>query len=239
MNGIFSLVTPLLLHMLASNLAAAAFGSRFDATTCTAITSLIVIPIAGWMYCRDQKNGIGQQKPGTGKTELVSWKIMQKNCAEGKAMRSEKAMKNGKKWNRTVFFGVFCFLAGGVLNLGLSGIMNALHITEAFSNGTQEELLAAQPAVQIIGLGFLVPAAEELVFRGLIYSRMKGFFPVKMSVLFSALLFAVYHGNPIQMIFAFPMAIALAAVFEHGKLFIFPVLFHMGANLTAIFVNFF
>ena len=120
-----------------------------------------------------------------------------------------------------------------------SGILNLIQIGEIFSNSTQEALLASEMVLQILGLGILVPIGEELIFRGLIYNRMKQMLSVKMSIFFSSLLFALYHGNPIQMIFSFPMALALTAVYEHGKLFLFPVLFHMGANLTAVFANFF
>ena len=146
------------------------------------------------------------------------------------------AQKN-MSWRGGLVYGIFCFAAGGILNLLWSNVMNLVGITQVFSNQTQEQLLAAEPGIQLIGLGILVPIAEELVFRGLIYNRMKRFFPVWMAVVFSALLFAVYHGNPIQMIFALPMAAALACAYEHGKWFGFPVLFHMGSNLTAILIN--
>ncbi|MDO4323426.1 MAG: CPBP family intramembrane metalloprotease [Lachnospiraceae bacterium] len=220
MGEIFGLITPLLLHMMVSELAVALLGSYLDPAACTTIASLLVIPAAFMMYRKDcgrisSEAGRRQSKRGFLQGE-------QTECSKG----------------RLLCFGVFCFIAGGVLNILWSGLLNAMHIPDYFSNQTQEALLAGEMLLQVIGLGILVPVAEELVFRGLIYKRMKRFFSVRISVLLSAALFAVYHGNPIQMIFAFPMAIALAAVFEHGKLFIFPVLFHMGANLTAVFLNF-
>lgn len=138
---------------------------------------------------------------------------------------------------RRIGYGVFCFAAGAVLNILWSGILNRLHISEYFSNQTQEALFAARILVQIIGLGVLVPIAEELIFRGLIYQRMKRLMPLWAAALLSSLLFAAYHGNMIQMIFAFPMALVLVWIYERGKGFIFPVLFHMGANLAAVILN--
>lgn len=148
-----------------------------------------------------------------------------------------QGQKRSRKWR--IVYGAFCFAAGGALNFAWSGILNLFHIQDYFSNAAQESLLAARAAVQLAGLGLLVPLAEELIFRGLIYERMKRFFSVKVSVVLSALLFALYHGNPIQMIFAFPMAVALAVVMEHGGSLLFPVLFHMGANLAAVCANIF
>ncbi len=208
MKGIVSVLWPLLLHMVTSEITAVLLQGKMDATAITAVTSVIVIPIAAWMYRCDCRK---KYKAESGKVTVHSG----------------------------VPFGLFCFVSGGILNLVWSGILDLFHIQEVFSNETQETLLASRILIQIIGLGVLVPLAEELVFRALIYTRMKRFMTVKQAVFFSALLFAVYHGNPIQMIFAFPMALALAAAFEHGKLFVFPLLFHMGANLTAVFLNFF
>lgn len=203
MRDFISIVTPLLLHMVLSELTAMVLGTQLDAASCTMVSSVIVIPIAAWMYYRDCK-------------------------AETRDACSA----------RPVVFGIFCFIAGGIMNLAWSGILNLIHIQNYFSNQTQEALLGGEIPVQILGLGVLVPIAEELIFRALIYGRMKRLLPVKQAVVLSALLFAVYHGNLIQMIFAFPMALALAAIYERGKLFVFPVLFHSGANLTAIILNF-
>lgn len=224
MNGIVSLITPLLLHMVISDICRGFFGQALDSTSCTSAASLIVIPIAFWMYLRDRKSG---------EAESLTNKTVQDS--------NKTAVQNKKSYSgrKTLLFGIFCFILGGALNLAISGVMNLLHITQSFSNETQEALLAAQILIQLLGLGMLVPLAEELVFRGLIYTRMKRFFPVKLSIFFSALLFAVYHGNPIQIIFAFPMALALAIVYERGGSLIFPILVHAGSNLTAILINFF
>ena len=206
MNGFISMVTPLLLHMAVAGAVASLSAGRLDATSATALTALLVIPVALWSYIRDRK-----------------WK--------------QQRQKRSRKW--CIVYGAFCFVAGGVLNFAWSGILNLFHIQDYFSNATQESLLAALAAVQLAGLGVLVPVAEELIFRGLIYERMKRFFSVKVSVLLSSLLFALYHGNPIQMIFAFPMAVVLAVVMQQGKSILFPILFHMGANLAAVCANLF
>lgn len=206
MNGFISMVTPLLLHMAVAGAVASLSAGRLDATSATALTALLVIPVALWSYIRDRK-----------------WK--------------QQRQKRSRKW--CIVYGAFCFVAGGVLNFAWSGILNLFYIQDYFSNAAQESLLAALAAVQLAGLGVLVPVAEELIFRGLIYERMKRFFSVKVSVLLSSLLFALYHGNPIQMIFAFPMAVVLAVVMQQGKSILFPILFHMGANLAAVCANLF
>lgn len=220
MGDIFGLITPLLLHMIVSEMTVMLLGPRLDSATCTMLASLVVIPAALMMYRKDCRN--------------FSARAEQSRLDEDDFQMEE----TGCSRERLLVYGILCFAAGGVLNVLWSGVLNAMHLSDYFSNQTQETLLGSKMLIQVVGLGILVPIAEELVFRGLIYTRMKRFFSVGISIVLSSALFAVYHGNPIQMIFAFPMAVVLAVVFERGKLFVFPVLFHMGANLTAVFLNF-
>lgn len=131
-----------------------------------------------------------------------------------------------------------CFAAGGLLNLGWSGLLTFLKIQQHFSNAAQEALLSGQLVVQIFSLGIFAALAEELVFRGLLYRRMRKMLSAGLSVILSSLLFAVYHGNVIQMVFAFPMAIVLTLLYEKSGKLCYPLLFHMGCNLTAIAFNF-
>ena len=230
-SWIFSLIIPMILHMLLSDAAVILVGQSGDATLCTTLAAVLTIPVAVCMFYWDKKRGITTGNDGQ---NVSGYRINRNDRAE-----SEKCQGELNRNNRQIFFGILCFMAGGILNMAWSGILNLIQIGEIFSNSTQEALLASEMALQIVGLGILVPIGEELIFRGLIYNRMKQMLSVKMSIFFSSLLFALYHGNPIQMIFSFPMALALTAVYEHGKLFLFPVLFHMGANLTAVFANFF
>ena len=208
MKGIMGLITPLLLHMIISEVTVLLAGQYLDAACCASLAAVLVLPIAFWMQ-KKQKEEV--------------------SAADGHLL-------TGRQF---VIAAGLCFVGGGILNLLWSGVMNLFQITEKFSNTAQEQLLGSQILIQIVGLGFLVPLAEEMIFRGLIYRRMRNWFPAFLAVTLSALLFAVYHGNPVQMIYAFPMAIILALLLEKGKSMMFPVLFHMGANMTAIILNLF
>lgn len=209
-SWIISLAVPMLLHMILSDVSVILLGSSGSVTLCTTVSAVLTIPIAAWLFWKDRRS-MQADTDAADREQSPIWK--------------------------KISFGGFCFLAGGILNIVWSSVLTLLRISEIFSNATQEALLASELALQVVGLGLLVPLAEELIFRGLIYKRMKQLLSVPLAVFFSALLFAVYHGNPIQMIFAFPMALALAVVYERGKSFVFPVLFHIGANLIAILVN--
>lgn len=78
------------------------------------------------------------------------------------------------------------------------------------------------------------PLLEELFFRGVIYGRLKEIVSVRSAVLISAVCFGLYHGNPVQGIYGALMGVVLAAAMERYQTLLAPLLFHMGANLTAV-----
>lgn len=245
---IISLLTPLLLHQAVAlavaflfRLCADQYGLPYDAALVVLAGNLLVLPIAARMYRRDSRRTALSGAGGSGREATSGGRAVQgmqpmQPIPERKACGSETGTLPTPT-RRQILFGAACFVGGGALNIAWSSALNLLQIQEHFSNQVQEQLLATSLIMQIVGLGIAAPIAEELIFRGLTYRRMRQLFPVWMSAVLSALLFAVYHGNPIQMIFAFPLAIVLALIYERGKLFIFPVLFHMGSNLTAIFLQ--
>ena len=62
------------------------------------------------------------------------------------------------------------------------------------------------PAVSIVLMG---PLAEELMFRGVIQTRLARAMPAWTAVVLQAVLFGVTHGTPIQMAYAFLIGLAL------------------------------
>ncbi|MCD8396044.1 MAG: CPBP family intramembrane metalloprotease [Lachnospiraceae bacterium] len=223
MNWVFYVLLPVLIHLILSEGVTVLTGNLLDSAACTALSAVLVLPVAIYMYRRD----------------TVSRSIDNSGGATNRKLQDEDGVfqhKTRRKMQRLGCYMVY-FLSGGLLNLLWSGILYGMGISSAFSNQTQEALLSSQMAMQLLGPGFLVPIAEELIFRGLVYKRMKTRLSVGQAVFFSALLFALYHGNPIQMIYAFPMALLLALLYDRDGSLAVPILFHMGANLTAIFFS--
>lgn len=76
----------------------------------------------------------------------------------------------------------------------------------------------------------VAPIAEELLFRQVIYKRLRNISPVWVATVVSALLFGLYHGNLVQGMYAFIMGCLLALVYEWSGSFAASVVFHMVAN---------
>lgn len=87
--------------------------------------------------------------------------------------------------------------------------------------------------------GFFSPLAEEMIFRGVLFVRLKRFLPVTAAGLLSALLFGIYHGNLIQALYGF-LAGCLFAWFYHKKgSFAQTVALHGVMNITGFLLTYF
>ena len=128
-------------------------------------------------------------------------------------------------------------LLGIASNQIITGVMNYLQVTQQFSNEVQEGLLRGDVWVQVLGLGILVPVMEEILFRGLVYNRMKKYMSIRMAIFGSAAVFALYHGNVVQILFAFPMGLLIIFLYEKWKSLSIPIVFHMAANLSTVILN--
>ena len=105
--------------------------------------------------------------------------------------------------------------------------------SEAFQNS--EALLFSGPAaLQLLFIGLVIPVCEELIFRGLIYMRMRQYANVNSAIMVQALIFALMHGNMAQGIYAFILGVLLAYVFEKYGSLKAPVLVHVSANLLSV-----
>ena len=91
--------------------------------------------------------------------------------------------------------------------------------------------------VGLLLYGLVSPLVEEVIFRGFLYGRMRVYMPKFLAIVLSALLFGVYHGNLIQGIYGFVMAILYALVYDKFKNFYVAVFMHSITNLVAYFIQ--
>lgn len=101
------------------------------------------------------------------------------------------------------------------------------------------ELYGPSVFLQMAAMGVVIPLAEELVFRGLIYGILRETYSFKVSALVSALMFALYHGNVPQGVYGFLMGLLLAWSMELGAAVSAPFLMHAAANVTSVAVTWF
>ena len=69
------------------------------------------------------------------------------------------------------------FLTGALAAILGSGLIEAAGLKNHFSNEIQEGLFASALWAQLLGPGCLAPFMEELLYRGILYERLREDFP--------------------------------------------------------------
>jgi len=89
--------------------------------------------------------------------------------------------------------------------------------------------------VRIIGAGFLMiilaPAAEEVMFRGMIYTAFRKRRSKWTAMVFTSLLFAFSHGQFIHFLAIFSTGLMLVYLFERTKSLVPSIVLHFSMNL--------
>lgn len=126
------------------------------------------------------------------------------------------------------------------------GLNILLSLTGLVQTSTAYQGVAQRQYGAAFGVGLLLytvvsPLAEEIVFRGVIYNRLRHGALERgatgqgqaAAIVVSGLLFGVYHGNLVQGIYGCCMGILMAYLYEETQAFCIPVLFHASANCVV------
>lgn len=122
----------------------------------------------------------------------------------------------------------------------LNTVMNVTGFTRIFSgyqNMASKIYEGQNPVLLILSVGVLSAAAEEIVFRGMIYRRAKDFWGTGWGIAASCLLFGAYHGNVTQFVYAAVVSVLLILIYERCGTLLAPVLAHMAENIWGLYRN--
>lgn len=148
---------------------------------------------------------------------------------------AEGVEEGGKKKRNKVLSIFLTIILAAASSLGLNVLLGLTGLVE-WSAGYQD--VAKQQYSVVFGAGMVLfglisPITEEIVFRGLIFNRMRRYFPHVAAVIVSGVLFGVYHGNLVQGVYGGCMGILMAYLYERIHSFFIPCLFHATANLMV------
>lgn len=118
----------------------------------------------------------------------------------------------------------------------LQGDMLAAALGSGVSKGTAT-LFSGTLWQQFLLMGVAAPLSEELLFRGILFERLRVALPFFWAALGSAAFFGLVHGNWAQGIYAALMGLVLAWLYEKKGRLREPVLFHSMANLTSLLMQ--
>lgn len=96
--------------------------------------------------------------------------------------------------------------------------------------------MTGQPVwLLMASVGILAPIAEELVFRGMVYRRLRDWMAPWLAVLLSSVIFGLYHGNVVQFIYALLTGSLFALMYYRTGTLGAAVAGHVAANLWSLF----
>lgn len=132
--------------------------------------------------------------------------------------------------------GILALAAGAALGVGVNNLIAMtplIRMSAGFSEANQA-FFAGGILFELLGSGLLIPIAEELLYRGVVYKRLRLLMGVWPAIVLSAVIFGAMHFNLVQFFYAGILGIMLAFLVERTGYVCMAALAHMGANVAAI-----
>lgn len=130
--------------------------------------------------------------------------------------------------------GIGCqFFVSGIIGL----IRDVFVKTFSDYGNAMEAYCEGNPIIVVIYLIILAPAAEELIFRGVIMNKALRGLTFTEANLLQAIFFGINHWNPVRSTYAFLIALLLGYVLKKYGTLAAPVMLHMVINASSFLVR--
>ena len=145
--------------------------------------------------------------------------------------KREKTQVKELLW--TVFLSA---VSGATLGIAVNNIIAMTPLIEASAGFQQVNRIffGGQAVFELLGACLVVPVAEELLFRGVVYRRLRMYFGMPAGLVCSAVIFGVIHFNWVQFIYAGILGLVLAFLLEKTGHLYAAILGHIAANTAAV-----
>jgi len=83
----------------------------------------------------------------------------------------------------------------------------------------------------------MAPIIEEIIFRGLVLNELKKVVPACPAIILQAIIFGIYHMNPLQGVYASLLGIVLGIAAEKTGSIWTPILIHISFNSISTLLS--
>jgi len=155
---------------------------------------------------------------------------------QGQEIVAKKKYTTLKRVGIIILFGI-------IVQFSMSALLNFVYVfagdTKLFRDYSElmESLDGSETSLMLVYTFFLAPLSEEYIFRGVIYSYMRKYVPMRIANVVQAALFGIFHMNIIQGVYAFFGGLLFGYIAEHKKSMLELVLFHMIVNISGILLT--
>lgn len=167
-----------------------------------------------------------------GKMELIQARFIYDIKNKGKKIQQSK--------NQFLLQNGVLILCAMCISVGLNFLFNLIGMIQSsneFNQIAQSQMAVSLP-MGLLLYGLLSPLAEEMLFRGVMFNRIKKYLGTTSGILLSGVLFGMYHGNWVQGIYGAMIGCILAWIYDRSGEFGGTVLFHGVVNVTAFLLTY-
>ena len=122
---------------------------------------------------------------------------------------------------------------GNFLMAILQSFINSTTYQESMTRITEGKSLF----MMIFWMGIVAPAAEEMIFRWLIYLRLRDWLKMPVAAVISGLIFGIFHLNPVQIIGACLIGFLLAWLYYKTRSLMACILIHIMNNGLSVYLS--
>ena len=122
---------------------------------------------------------------------------------------------------------------GNFLMAILQSFINSTTYQESMTRITEGKSLL----MMIFWMGIIAPAAEEMIFRWLIYLRLRDWLKMPVAAVISGLIFGIFHLNPVQIIGACLIGFLLAWLYYKTRSLMACILIHIMNNGLSVYLS--
>ncbi len=168
-------------------------------------------------------------------TGIVLYKLGKPDLAKAKEEESRLKSLDGQ-----VKPYLLAMLATVGISLGLNLLLELLGVTDkvgVYAQMQENKNVAALP-LAIMAYVICGPIAEEIMFRGIVYNRMKKYMGMLASMIFSSLIYGFYNGSLLQGGYAFVIGLLIAFLYEALGSFYVPIIVHITASMCVYMLSY-
>lgn len=125
---------------------------------------------------------------------------------------------------------------GAMLGIAVNNLIAMTPLMEV-STGFREannSFFAGKVIYELLGSCLIIPIAEELLYRGVVFRRLRMFCGAVPAIILSAVIFGVMHANLVQFLYAGILGVLLAFLLQSTDRMYAPILGHIAANVVAV-----
>lgn len=137
---------------------------------------------------------------------------------------------------------ILALVLGVSMNLATSALVSIIPFPDWMVDSYNEEVSAAllegsSPVLMVCVVGILVPIVEEICLRAMPLRALRRAYPAAVAAVIGGAIFALIHGNPLQIIYVLPVGIILCFVYIWTESVIATIALHIGYNGFSALLN--